>query len=92
MQGNLACAGAAELLGRHGVPVAFYGDRSGIFVRNDHRWTVEEQLAGKRQPTQFGRALDQLGVTFIAANAPRPKAASSVSGACCKIASPVNCA
>ena len=38
-----------------------------IFVRNDDFWTVEEQLAGKRQP-QFGRALEQLGVTFIAAN------------------------
>jgi transposase len=62
-----------QLLGRHGVPVAFYGDRSGIFVRNDDHWTVEEQLAGKRQPTQFGRALDQLGVTFLAANSPQAK-------------------
>ena len=62
-----------QLLGRHAVPVAFYGDRSGIFVRNDDRWTVEEQLAGKRQPTQFGRALDQLGVTFIAAHSPQAK-------------------
>jgi len=49
---------------------------------------VEEQLAGKRQPTQFGRALDQLGITFIAAR--RPKAASNASGACFKIASPAN--
>jgi hypothetical protein len=39
-----------------GVPLSFYGDRHGVFVRNDDRWTVEEQLAGKRQPTQFGRA------------------------------------
>jgi transposase len=62
-----------QLLRRHGVPVAFYGDRSGIFVRNDDRWTVEEQLAGKRQPTQFGRALQQLGVHFIAAHSPQAK-------------------
>jgi hypothetical protein len=34
--------------------LAFYGDHSGIFVRNDDFWSVEEQLAGKRQPTQFG--------------------------------------
>ena len=54
-------------------PLAFYGDRSGIFVRNDDHWTVEEQLAGKRQPTQFGRALDQLGITFIAAQSPQAK-------------------
>lgn len=62
-----------QVLRRCGVPLAFYGDRSGIFVRNDDTWTVEEQLAGKRQPTQFGRALEQLGVTFIAANSPQAK-------------------
>jgi len=62
-----------QLLRRYGVPLAFYGDHSGIFVRNDDCWTVEEQLAGKRQPTQFGRALEQLGVTFIAAHSPQAK-------------------
>lgn len=34
---------------------------------------MEEQLRGKRQPTQFGRALEQLGVTFIAAQTPQAK-------------------
>src|SRR5580700_1020709 len=62
-----------QVLRRCGVPLAFYGDRSGIFVRNDDNWTVEEQLAGKRQPTQFGRALEQLGITFIAARSPQAK-------------------
>src|SRR5450631_1011266 len=62
-----------QLLRRHGTPLAFYGDHRGIFVRNDDCWTVEEQLAGKRQPTQFGRALDQLGITFIAARSPQAK-------------------
>ncbi|MGB2672624.1 MAG: ISNCY family transposase [Candidatus Acidiferrum sp.] len=62
-----------QMLRRFGVPLAFYGDHSGIFVRNDDCWTVQEQLAGKRQPTQFGRALEQLGVTFIAANSPQAK-------------------
>jgi transposase len=62
-----------QLVRRHGVPLAFYGDHSGIFVRNDEHWTVEEQLVGKRQPTQFGRALEQLGVTFIAAHSPQAK-------------------
>lgn len=52
-----------RLLGRWGVPLSLYGDRHGIFMRNDDHWSVEEQLAGKRQPTQFGRALAQLGVT-----------------------------
>ncbi|MFY9673106.1 MAG: ISNCY family transposase [Terriglobales bacterium] len=62
-----------QLLRRHGTPLAFYGDHSGIFVRNDDFWSMEEQLAGKRQPTQFGRALDQLGITFIAARSPQAK-------------------
>jgi transposase len=62
-----------QLVCRYGVPLAFYGDHSGIFVRNDDHWTVEEQLAGKRQPTQFGRALAQLGISFIAANSPQAK-------------------
>jgi len=62
-----------RLLRRFGVPTAFYGDRSGIFVRNDPRWSLEEELAGQRQPTQFGRALAQLGITFIAAQSPQAK-------------------
>ena len=62
-----------SLLRRFGVPTAFYGDRSGIFVRNDDYWTLEEELAGKRQPTQFGRALAELGITFIAAQSPQAK-------------------
>ena len=62
-----------SLLHRFGVPTAFYGDRSGIFVRNDDFWTREEELAGKRQPTQFGRALADLGITFIAAQSPQAK-------------------
>jgi hypothetical protein len=62
-----------QLLRRHGAPLAFYGDHSGIFVRHDDFWSLEEQLAGKRQPTQFGRALQQLGITFIAARSPQAK-------------------
>lgn len=62
-----------SLLRRHGVPIAFYGDRSGVFTRNDQHWSIHEQLAGQQEPTQFGRALQQLGVTFIAAQSPQAK-------------------
>ena len=62
-----------SLLRRFGVPTACYGDRSGIFVPHDDHWTLEEELAGKRQPTQFGRALAELGITFIAAQSPQAK-------------------
>ena len=62
-----------QVLRRYGVPLSLYGDRSGIFVRNDNHWTAEEELAGRQQPTQFGRALRQLGITFIAAQSPQAK-------------------
>src|SRR5882724_7013483 len=44
-----------RLLRRFGIPLSFYGDRHGVFVRNDQHWSVQEQLAGRREPTQFGR-------------------------------------
>jgi len=62
-----------SVLRRFGIPVAFYGDRSGIFVRNDDHWTQEEELAGQRQPTQFGRALADLSITFMVAQSPQAK-------------------
>jgi hypothetical protein len=62
--------GYFHLLRRYGVPLSFYGDKHGVFVRNDDHWTVEEQLAGKPQPTQFGRALAQLGVTLHSCQQP----------------------
>jgi transposase len=62
-----------RLLRRHGLPLSLYGDHHSVFVRNDDHWSLAEQLAGKRQPTQFGRALAQLGVTYIAANSPQAK-------------------
>jgi hypothetical protein len=62
-----------RLLRDCGVPVAFYGDRNGIFVRNDDHWTIQEELVGQREPTQFGRALQQLGITYIAAHSPQAK-------------------
>jgi transposase len=62
-----------RLSGTHGIPLCFYGDHHSVFVRSDDHWSLEEQLAGKRQPTQFGRALEQLGITYIAANSPQAK-------------------
>jgi len=62
-----------RVLRHHGIPLSLYGDRHSVFVRNDDHWSLEEQLAGKRQPTQFGRALAQLGITYIAARSPQAK-------------------
>src|ERR1700722_5492886 len=62
-----------SLLRRFGIPLSFYGDRHSVFVRNDDHGSVEKHLAGPRQPTQFGRALEQLGITYIAAHSPQAK-------------------
>jgi hypothetical protein len=56
-----------------GLPVAAYTDRHGIFVRNDKDWTVAEELAGQREPTQVGRALQALGIRLILARSPQAK-------------------
>ena len=61
------------LLRTHGVPVAFYGDRFGALVRNDDHWSLEEQLAGRQDPTQFGRILEELGIGYIPARSPQAK-------------------
>lgn len=55
-----------------GRPLALYHDRHGIFRVNAPE-TVAEQLAGERAPTQFGRLLDELGITSIPARSPQAK-------------------
>jgi len=62
-----------SLLRRYGVPVAFYGDRSGVFTRNDDHWSLDEQLAGQRQPRSSVARSNNSGVTFIAAQSPQAK-------------------
>src|SRR5436190_14878543 len=57
----------------YGVPTTLYGDRLNVFQRNDHHWTLEEELRGKQDPTHFGRALQDLGVGFIQAHSPQAK-------------------
>ncbi len=62
-----------DLLRAHGVPLALYGDRSAVLIRTDEHWTLEEELAGRQTPTQFGRMLEALGIRFIAASSPQAK-------------------
>lgn len=53
---------------------AWYSDRHSCFSRNDKEpWTLAEQLAQHREPTQVGRALQQLGVRLILAHSPQAK-------------------
>jgi transposase len=61
-------------LGRaYGLPLALYGDRLNVFVRNDAHWTREEELQGAQHPTHFGAMLRTLGIGFIPAGSPQAK-------------------
>jgi len=54
---------------RRGVPIALYSDRHGVFrTPTRGRRTAEEQ-----EPTQFGRAMEELGVQQIFARSPEAK-------------------
>jgi transposase len=56
-----------------GVPVTLYGDRLGVFVRNDAHWSLEEELQGAQHPTHFGQVLRELGIGYITAHSPQAK-------------------
>lgn len=70
--GYLRVLGA--ILERRGAPVAVYSDKHSIFVAAPHeRESIAEELAGERAPTQFARALGELGVELILAHSPQAK-------------------
>ena len=62
-----------RLAARGGLPVTLYGDRLGVFVRNDAHWSLEEELQGAQHPTHFGQVLQDLGIGYIAAHSPEAK-------------------
>lgn len=58
----------------YGLPGGLYSDRHGIFWRDKRTApTLVEQLAGRRRPTQVGRALEVAGIAWIAARSPQAK-------------------
>ena len=66
-----------EIISRKGIPLALYTDRHGIFQRSPREpETLEEQLSGEREPTQFGRALRELGIRNIFALSPQARGRS----------------
>jgi hypothetical protein len=63
-----------EIIRAKGIPLALYSDRHSIFqVNPKQQESLEEQLAGERQPTQVGRALRELGIQSIVALSPQAK-------------------
>ena len=62
-----------DVFTQHGLPLAVYGDRLNLLVRNDPHWSIEEQLAGVQLPTHLGRILQALAVGYIGARSPQAK-------------------
>jgi transposase len=63
-----------QVLRHQGIPFELYHDRHSIFKNNSKRpWTLVEELAGKQELTQVGRALEELSIISIAANSPEAK-------------------
>jgi len=59
-------------LRRYGRPLAHYTDKNSIF-RSNRPAAISEQLRGERAHSQFGRALQELGIEWIAAQSPQAK-------------------
>lgn len=59
----------------HGIPQAVYSDKHTIFRSpNTEKLTLEDEVQGKTvKLTQFGRALDELGIRLIYAHSPQAK-------------------
>src|SRR2546422_8743337 len=60
-----------------GFPRGVYADRHSIFYQGKEshlrELSLQEQLAAQREPTQFGRLLNELGVQLIHALSPQAK-------------------
>jgi hypothetical protein len=59
-------------LRRYGRPLAQYTDKNSIF-RTTRSAAIPEQLRGEGTRSQFGRALSELGIEWIAAQSPQAK-------------------
>jgi len=57
---------------KHGLMASLYVDRDSIY-RGEGVASIAEQLAGKEPQTQFGRAMETLGVELILAHSPQAK-------------------
>jgi len=60
-------------LQRYGRPLAHYTDKNSIFRHRSGAAALQEQLLGEEALSQFGRALRELGIEWIAAHSPQAK-------------------
>jgi len=57
---------------RYGIPKALYTDKKNVFVTK-RQPTIEEQLAGEKPMTAFGKACKKLGIEIVPAHSPQAK-------------------
>ena len=70
-----------EIIDRRGVPMALYSDRHSIFQRSPREVeSRDEQLRGRREPTQFARALESWASSSSWPIRRRPRVAWSARG------------
>ena len=60
------------IIERRGIPLGVYTDRHAVF-RQTRPLPVEAGADQEREPTQFGRALKELGITAVFAQSPEAK-------------------
>ena len=79
MEKNECLKGYLHVLGgmvrQWGIPASVYADRHTIFVSpNKDKLTIEDELEGREAPlTQYGKALDLLGIGQTSARSPQAK-------------------
>lgn len=64
------------IVSRQGIPMAVYHDRHSIFevsADDQEHQGIPAQLSGRPMLTQFGRLMEELGITSIAALSPQAK-------------------
>lgn len=64
--------GLQQICLQSGIPGAIYADQHTIF-QSPSKATLEQELAGERPRSQFGRLLTELGIELIAARSPQAK-------------------
>jgi len=63
-----------QIVDSYGIPRALYHDGHGIFeCSKGEPESLEEQLEGKKEPTQFGQLTEELGVTSISSRSPQAR-------------------
>lgn len=61
-----------EYIELYGIPRSLYVDKDAVYITNREP-TIQEELAGKKPMTQFGRAAQKLGIRIIPAHSPQAK-------------------